>query len=105
VDFSNSDSGQSLTELFVDRYGQKAYKALRGKILTGKSTDSEEASRDSEKLAKLLFPELVKREPVEPILVKQLADTRSQTIARQMTGPHEILVRTDHYPAVREYRF
>ena len=91
VDFSNPDSQQRLAALFVDRYGQGAYEELRVEMAPpGKSGKSKQAPEDPGELAKLLFSDLIKRETVDPNLLKQLADDRAQAIVRQITGPDGI---------------
>lgn len=88
VDFSNPDSRQKLTELFIARYGREAYKELRSEMTPpAKSADGKKAPEDPGKLSKFLFSELVEREPVDPYLLKQLADDRAQAIVRQLSGP------------------
>jgi uncharacterized protein involved in outer membrane biogenesis len=87
VDFSNPDSQQKLTELFIDRYGQEAYKALRLKMTPpSTSADAKKAPKDPGELPKFLFSELIKREPVDPNLLKRLADDRAQAIVRRLSG-------------------
>ena len=91
VDFSNPDSQQRLAALFVDRYGQGAYEELRVEMAPPvKSGKSKQAPEDPGELAKLLFSDLIKRETVDPNLLKQLADDRAQAIVRQITGPDGI---------------
>ena len=91
VDFSNPDSQQRLAALFVDRYGQEAYEELRVEMaIPDKSGKSEKITEDPGELAKLLFSDLIKRETVDPNLLKQLADDRAQAIVRQITGPDGI---------------
>jgi uncharacterized protein involved in outer membrane biogenesis len=91
VDFSNPDSQQRLATLFIDRYGQEAYEELNVEMTPpDKSGTSEQSPEDPGELAKLLFSDLIKRETVDPNLLKQLADDRAQAIVRQLTGPDGI---------------
>jgi uncharacterized protein involved in outer membrane biogenesis len=91
VDFSNPDSRQKLTELFIKRYGQEAYRALRLEMTPpSKSADAKKKPEDPGELSKLMFSEMIKREPVAPNLLKQLADDRAQAIVRQLSGPDGI---------------
>lgn len=91
VDFSNPDTQQKLKKLFIDRYGREAYKSLLLETKTSrKSTDAKKAPEDPGELAKLIFSELIKREPLDKGLLKQLADNRAQAIARQLSGPDGI---------------
>lgn len=99
VDFSNPDSQQKLARLFADRYGQEAYDAMLVEITPrDKSAESKDAPKDPGEIAKLMFSEIVKREPVNPNLLKQLAYDRAQSIAGQMSGsdgipPDRIVIR------------
>jgi hypothetical protein len=91
VDFSNPDSRQKLTELFIERYGREAYKELRSEMTPpGKSADAKKVAEDPGKISKYLFSELVEREPMDPELLKKLADERAQAIVRQLSGPDGI---------------
>ena len=91
VDFSNPESLQKLMVMFVDRYGQEAFQALSVQMTPQeKLGDSKQAPKDPGELAKLLFVDLVKREPVDPVVLKQLADDRARAIVSYLTGPNGI---------------
>ena len=78
-------------KLFAERYGQEAYDDMLVEINTrDKSAESKDIPKDPGEIAKLIFSEIVKREPVDPSLLKKLADDRAQSIAEQMTGPDGI---------------
>ena len=88
VDFSNPESQKKLKGLFIERYGREAYKSLLSEMTPpATSAAAKKAPEDPGKLSKFLFSELIKREPVDPRMLEQLADDRAQAIVRQLIGP------------------
>jgi outer membrane protein OmpA-like peptidoglycan-associated protein len=94
VDYSSADSQKRLSEIYISRYGQEAYDAI-GAQLTPKENPSDTKSKKGEtlpavedpgELSKLIYADLVKREQVDPAVLKQLADDRAQAIAAKLSG-------------------
>jgi hypothetical protein len=102
VDFSSPDSQKKLIEIYVSRYGQEAYDAIVAQITPkenaaetketkikkkkSKKGETMQTVEDPGALSKLLYADLIKREQVDPTILKQLADDRAQTIAAKLSG-------------------
>jgi uncharacterized protein involved in outer membrane biogenesis len=92
VDFSSSDTGKILEAMFVANFGSDELKAIKEELKAAEKKmkelkEDKREAKDPGQLAKKLFARLVDVEPVgTPELVK-LADTRSQGIMEELTGP------------------
>jgi hypothetical protein len=100
VDFSSPDSQQKLAAMYVSRYGQEAYNAIVAQITpkedATETKDTKSKKKKSKKteapviedpgaLSKLLYADMLKREQVDPAVLKQLADDRAQAIAAKLS--------------------
>jgi hypothetical protein len=101
VDFSSPDSQKRMSEIYVSRYGQEAYDAIvaqitpkesavetkdtKNKKKKAKKAEAAPAVEDPGAFSKLLYADMLKREQVDPAVLKQLADDRAQAIAAKLS--------------------
>jgi hypothetical protein len=101
VDYSSPETQKALEDMFTERFGADALKAVKADMKAeeakakkeeaakGKAVQ-ESAAADPGRLAKLLFNRLAETEPVgEPELTK-LADARAQAVVAELSGPGEM---------------
>ncbi len=92
VDYGNPDTVEALEDMFEEKFGSQALKTIKEELKAAekkakKDKDDGYEIKDPGHLAKILYSRLVDAEPVgKPELVR-LADTRSQAILGELTGP------------------
>jgi hypothetical protein len=88
VDFSSSETGEAMEEMFTERFGRDALKALKAELKN--RPPKEEQSADAGFMAKKLFARLVEAEPVSEAQFVQLADRRAEAVIVELSGPQGI---------------
>jgi hypothetical protein len=88
VDFSSSETAEAIEDMFTERFGQDALKALEAELKN--RPPKEEQSADAGSTAKRLFARLVEAEPVSEAQFVQLADRRAEAVIAELSGPQGV---------------
>ncbi|KJS31417.1 MAG: hypothetical protein VR64_11455 [Desulfatitalea sp. BRH_c12] len=88
VDFSSPETGEAMEDMFTERFGRDALKALKAELKN--RPPKEEQSEDAGSTAKKLFARLVEAEPVSEAQFVQLADARAAAVIAELSGPQGV---------------
>ncbi|MFP4084979.1 MAG: DUF748 domain-containing protein [Desulfonatronovibrio sp.] len=94
IDFSNADTQEKLTEIFIEEYGRDHYEQVRAATEPSNGNqedqDKEKETVDARELAQKLFAVLVERVALDSGALESLADQRAAAIVTYMTEAEKL---------------